>query len=551
MNEWFDALLPAHWLRPWALGGLLLALLLGVLGRRRDEMRALRGIIDPHLLPHLLVHGGRRRGVQPADTLAVAVACFSVALAGPAWEREPPPLAREKAALMVVVDLSSAMDATDLPPSRLAWARSKLQALLAHRGDAPTGLIVYAGSAHLVLPPTDDRQLLAPYVDALSTTLMPVDGARPAAALALAHAWLERTALPGTVLFLTTAWPQAEQPGAEREMATSRHRLIVWAIGTERGGPIRNPEGRPLTDASGTLRHARLEVTELRSLRARTGASLVSVTADERDLDSIQVLITRQQAAAAASAADTRWRDRGADWVWPGLLALLMSFRRGWVVPWRAFCGPVLASMIVLSLLSMPSPAHARDDDEGWTKRLSQGFVDLWLTRDQQAHLWLEHGDPARAAGLFDDPLWRGIAAARAGRWEAAAEAFAQADSAAAWFNQAQALARLGRYTEALAAYDQALIRMPGWPEALADQMRVRSLLSTRTVADEGEPSTAPGEGDEQGEDGERSAQPPTEAEAADAWLRRLDTSPAAFLRRKFALQAQPSAAEHTGSASR
>lgn len=92
---------------------------------------------------------------------------------------------------------------------------------------------------------------------------------------------------------------------------------------------------------------------------------------------------------------------------------------------------------------------------------------------------------------------------------------------------------------------------MPGWPEALADRARVRSLLSAPATADEGEPSTAPGEGDEQGEDGERSTQPPAEAEAADAWLRRLDTSPAAFLRRKFALQAQPSAAEHTGSAGR
>lgn len=550
MTEWFDALLPAHWLRPWALGGLILALLLVVLGRRRDEMRALREVIDPKLLPHLLVHGGRRRGVQPADTLAVAVACFSVALAGPAWEREPTPLDREQAALMVVLDLSSAMDATDLPPSRLAWARSKLHALLARRGDAPTGLIVYAGSAHLVLPPTDDRQLLASYIDILSTALMPADGARPAAALALAHAWLARTGLPGTVLFLTTAWPQAEQPGAEREAATSRHRLIVWAIGTERGGPIRNSETRATTEASGTLRHARLEVTELRRLRARTGANLVSVTADEGDLKRIQALISRQQAEAAAATADTRWRDRGADWVWPGLLALLMSFRRGWVVPWRAFCGPVLAGMIVLSLLSMPSPARAGDDDAGWTSRLSQGFVDLWLTRDQQGHLWLERGDPARAAGLFDDPLWRGIAAARAGRWQAAAEAFAQTDSAAAWFNQAQALARLGRYAEALVAYDQALIRVPGWPEALADRARVLSLLSARTTVDEGEPSTAPGEGDEPGEDGERSTQPPAEAEAADAWLRRLDTSPAAFLRRKFALQAQPSAAEHTGSAS-
>ncbi|WP_341649233.1 hypothetical protein [Thauera humireducens] len=43
----------------------------------------------------------------------------------------------------------------------------------------------------------------------------------------------------------------------------------------------------------------------------------MSVTADEGDLERIQALITRQQAEASAAAADTRWRDRGADWVWP------------------------------------------------------------------------------------------------------------------------------------------------------------------------------------------------------------------------------------------
>ena len=43
-------------------------------------------------------------------------------------------------------------------------------------------------------------------------------------------------------------------------------------------------------------------------------------------------------------------------------------------------------------------------------------------------------------------------------------------------------LARLGRYADAVAAYEEALTRAPGWPAALADQARVRSLaLSLRT----------------------------------------------------------------------
>ena len=41
-------------MRPWALGVLPLALLLAVFGRRADPGQSFHGLIDPHLLPHLL-----------------------------------------------------------------------------------------------------------------------------------------------------------------------------------------------------------------------------------------------------------------------------------------------------------------------------------------------------------------------------------------------------------------------------------------------------------------------------------------------------------------
>jgi hypothetical protein len=195
MPEWLSSaghLLPLHWLRPWALWGLLAALALLAWGRRTGGSAVPRGVIDAALLPHLLVQGGRAGWLRPGDTLAAAVACFSIALAGPSWQREAATLALEQASLMVVLDLSDAMDAADLPPSRLDRARAKLQRLLQQRGDAPTGLVVYAGSAHLVLPPTQDRQVLGGYLDVLATALMPTPGNAPADALALAHEWAER-----------------------------------------------------------------------------------------------------------------------------------------------------------------------------------------------------------------------------------------------------------------------------------------------------------------------------------------------------------------------
>jgi Ca-activated chloride channel family protein len=545
MSEWLSPtgpLLPLHWLRPWALWGLLAALALLVWGRRTGGSAVPPGVIDEALLPHLLVQGGRAGWLRPGDTLAAAVACFSIALAGPAWQREAAPLALEAAPLIVVLDLSDAMDAADLPPSRLDRARAKLQRLLAQRGDAPTGLVVYAGSAHLVLPPTQDRQVLASYLDVLATALMPTPGNVPADALALAQSWAERAAAPGTLLFLTADWPAADLDRTEALLQGSRQRLAVWAIGTPEGGPLRTPAGQLRTDAQGRSRQARLDVAGLQALRDRTGADLVAVTQDDIDLARVQALIARHRADAVEQDPSRRWLDRGPLFIWPGLLALLMSFRRGWTVGAPGHAAAVLlAAAGVLTLVGVPGPAWAQADAAGTTP-WRQRVVNWWLTPDQQGRWWLERGDAARAALHFADPFWRGVAHGRAGQWQAAADAFARVDSAAAWFNQAQMLARLGRYPDAVAAYDQALLRLPGWPEAVADRERVRGLIPPPPAADDGASDGPPGDGDgsEPGQRRPKKAGPPrplTDAEMTELWLQRLDTSPAGFLQRKFALQ--------------
>ena len=541
MADWLSTLLPLHWLRPWALLLLPLAVLLAVFGRRADGSQSLRGLIDAHLLPHLLVGANKRQWLKPADTLALALACFGLALAGPAWERETPPLAREQAALMLVLDLSAAMDAVDLAPSRLERARLKLQQLLERRGDAPTGLIVYAGSAHLVLPPAQDRQLLLTYLDALSTALMPEAGSsRPASALKLAHSWLDRTAVPGTVLFLSADWPASELAASVRAQAGSRHGLVVWAIGTVEGGLIRAPDAGAANDGQhprGPARMARLDVAGLSALRDESAAELVAVSQDDSDVARVHALIAQHHAAASAQDPSLRWRDQGVGWVWPGLLALLLSFRRGWVLRWPLAYAPLLAAGLVLAMLVGPAPALAQGSAPVPSPSLRQRFIDFWLTPDQQGRWWLERNAPERAAAHFDDALWRGAAHARAQQWQAAADAFAHVDSAAGWFNQAQMLARLGRYADADAAYEEALTRAPGWPAALADQARVRSLIPAELEPTPGEVSATPGE--RAGKPAPRQPRSLSEHEVAELWLQRLDTSPAAFLRRKFALEAQ------------
>ena len=68
---------------------------------------------------------------------------------------------------------------------------------------------------------------------------------------------------------------------------------------------------------------------------------------------------------------------------------------------------------------------------------------------------------------LMADPAWAGYAAARAGRYDAAAADFAATPGAD--YNQGVALARAGRYAAALEAFDRAIAADPGDAEAAAN----------------------------------------------------------------------------------
>src|SRR3546814_17122222 len=77
-------------------------------------------------------------------------------MAGPSWRTGEQPLLQGEAPLVVVLDMSGAMLANDLPPSRLLQARAKLATLLQQRSGGQVGLVVFAADAYTVAPLTRD-----------------------------------------------------------------------------------------------------------------------------------------------------------------------------------------------------------------------------------------------------------------------------------------------------------------------------------------------------------------------------------------------------------
>jgi len=143
------------------------------------------------------------------------------------------------------------------------------------------------------------------------------------------------------------------------------------------------------------------------------------------------------------------------------LLLALLAFRRGWLL---------LLPLVLLPML--PGTAHAAS------------WRDLWQRRDQQAAAALGHGDAKQAMQLARDPAWRGAAAYRAGDYAAASQALREAKGGDAAYNLGNALARGGKYQDAIRAYDRALQIDPANADAKANRQAVEDWLRKQPPQD-------------------------------------------------------------------
>jgi Ca-activated chloride channel family protein len=422
------------------------------------------------------------------------------------------------------------MDAIDVSPTRLERAKLKVRDLLALRPGARTAIFAYAGSAHLVLPLTDDANLIRTYVDSLATSIMPMPGKDTAKALAVVEAGLAREEVPGTILLLTDGVePQAFNAFSHR----GKNDVMILGIGTAEGGPVKTGADSFLSDASGRRVFARLDVDALRKLKSEAGIELATVTTDDADVQwiqrRVQTHLERKQEDSGA-----RWRDFG--WYLTIPIALLgaLWFRRGWTIRWTA--GIILS--LVLAQDARAQESHPPSPTNPWLLAIERAF----FTPDQLGRRAFERGEYDAAAEFFEDPMWKGTALFRAGRFEDAVSAFARVDSAESYYDQGNALAKLGNLKGAVASYQEALKRRPDFVDAEANLALVQKLI--KKEADEEQEAQDPAEKpdqvqfDDKGKKG-KAGQVDLAAQTAEMWMRNIQTTPAQLLQHKFALQAQ------------
>jgi Ca-activated chloride channel family protein len=280
---------------PQALLGLALLPILALLylfAQRRRRAYALR-FTNLDLLREVVGRApGIRRHVPPLFFL-LGLAALLVALARPQTVIALP---REQATVLMVVDVSGSMNATDVQPSRLVAAKQAANTFLDEL--PPTirvGVVSFAGSAQVLTPPTDDRAMVRRVIGSLRADggtamgdgiarALEVGDARSGEQGSGAHAPASEETPPAAIVLLSDGASSAgrvEPAEAADEARAAGVPIFTIALGTPNGtveqrgpGPTVRRVGVPPDEA--TLREI-ADVTGGRFFAAPTAEDLRAI----------------------------------------------------------------------------------------------------------------------------------------------------------------------------------------------------------------------------------------------------------------------------------
>jgi len=289
--------------------------------------------------PTLAPFAGTRNGWAvwanhlPTLCLSVAIAGMSVAMARPQTVGGRIRIAGKGVAVIVAIDRSSSMKATDFADgpdklSRLDAAKRTLDRFIQGRPDDPIGVVAFANYPDPTCPLTLDHEFARAAVAGLSPAVGSDDGTNLGDALAVSLDALRKAPAVARVLILLSDGrndPNVAQPLDPRDAARIARGLGITlhtiAVGTA-GGLVRTND-----PASNLPVVQEVEGPDLALLAdlAKIGNGRAFRATDAKGLEGVFAAIDELEKSPVSGTILTRYRERFAPWVVMALAGLALQ----------------------------------------------------------------------------------------------------------------------------------------------------------------------------------------------------------------------------------
>ncbi|HET7897764.1 MAG TPA: VWA domain-containing protein [Flavisolibacter sp.] len=214
--------------------------LLYLVWRKRSAKR----LGDERLVAELTRNHSPQKALLKFALLAAAFAIGVVTLANPRKPDDESAEVRKGIDVVIALDVSNSMNATDVAPSRLQKAQSLLTTLIDKMPNDRIGLVVFAGDAYTQMPLSMDHEAAKLFVSTANSNMVPEQGTAVADALLQSNAAFEEGSQRFKTIILVTDGETHDEDALPTVQQLAKKGVMVNTIG------LGSPEGTTIFDST-------------------------------------------------------------------------------------------------------------------------------------------------------------------------------------------------------------------------------------------------------------------------------------------------------------
>lgn len=259
----------------------------------KNRQNRLEKFVEAKLLTDVAKNADASKIIWKNYLIIVVIILTAMALARPQWGFEWREVKREGVDIIVAVDVSKSMLATDVKPNRLERTKLAIYDLVKKLKGDRIGLVAFAGNAFMVCPLTVDRNGFLLSLNELDTNTVSRGGTNIGSAVKEAMKSYDQTPSRYKAVVIITDGDNLEGDPLKMAHESKEKGIKIYTIGI--GTPdgeliqIENDQGVKefLKDSQGNFVKSRLNEKLLQDIAFETDGAYVRATGAEFGLDTI------------------------------------------------------------------------------------------------------------------------------------------------------------------------------------------------------------------------------------------------------------------------